>query len=424
MTMLKTGSTGPQVQLLQLALKRAGFDPGSTDGIFGPKTQSALKNFQTKNGLRSDGIVGPRTHQALMPWYLGYITHTVRQGDTLFGLALRYSTTLRWLETANPSIDPLNLSIGSSLVIPLPFEVVPTDIDWGSTLIGYAVRGLAGRYPFLTVGEMGRSVMGRPLYYLVAGNGPRRVFFNAGMHANEWITVPMMFKYIEELSAAYAAGGEICGVPAREILGRSTIYFAPAVNPDGIDLVTGELQSGSYYASAASLAENYPNIPFPSGWKANIAGTDLNLQFPANWEQARSIKFGQGYTSPGPRDYVGKAPLSARESKAIYDFTRQLSPELILAYHTQGKVIFWQYLDYEPENSREIADLLAAASGYRVESTPYESGFAGYKDWFISEFNRPGYTIEAGIGSNPLPLDQFDEIYADNRCLMTQAALA
>ena len=149
---------------------------------------------------------------------------------------------------------------------------------------------------------------------------------------------------------------------------------------------------------------------------------DLNLQFPAEWEKARAIKFALGYTSPGPRDFVGLAPLSARESRALYNFTRQLSPDLILSYHTQGQVIFWQYLDYEPVNSREIADALARVSGYSVESTPYESGFAGYKDWFISEYDRPGYTIEAGLGTNPLPLSQFDQIYKENRCLMTVAA--
>ena len=49
-----------------------------------------------------------------------------------------------------------------------------------------------------------------------------------------------------------------------------------------------------------------------------------------------------------------------------------------------------------------------------VEETPSDSGYAGYKDWFIQEYDRPGYTIEAGKGINPLPMDQFDQIYRDN----------
>lgn len=45
---------------------------------------------------------------------------------------------------------------------------------------------------------------------------------------------------------------------------------------------------------------------------------------------------------------------------------------------------------------------------------PFASSFAGYKDWFLQEYRRPGYTIEAGIGNNPLPISQFNEIYNDN----------
>ncbi|MBO5857325.1 MAG: gamma-D-glutamyl-meso-diaminopimelate peptidase, partial [Clostridia bacterium] len=61
-----------------------------------------------------------------------------------------------------------------------------------------------------------------------------------------------------------------------------------------------------------------------------------------------------------------------------------------------------------------IAEYFYEVSGYAVEETPYASGFAGYKDWFIETYNRPGYTIEIGIGMSPLPLSQFPGIYKDN----------
>ena len=125
---------------------------------------------------------------------------------------------------------------------------------------------------------------------------------------------------------------------------------------------------------------------------------DLNLQFPAGWEQARTIKFSQGYTTPAPRDYVGEAPLTAVESINVYEFTRMHDFRLIIAYHTQGEVIYWKYMDYEPDKSRQIAQYFGNVSGYAVEETPTESGYAGYKDWFIQEYDRPGYTIEAGTG--------------------------
>ena len=141
---------------------------------------------------------------------------------------------------------------------------------------------------------------------------------------------------------------------------------------------------------------------------------DLNLQFPAGWEEARRIKFAQGFTSPAPRDFVGFGPLTEPESLAIYNFTLEHNFSLILAYHTQGKEIYWQFQNYAPENAAEIGNIFATLSGYRLADVPYNSSFAGYKDWFLQEYRKPGYTIEAGIGENPLPISQFNEIYNDN----------
>ena len=212
----------------------------------------------------------------------------------------------------------------------------------------------------MCIRDSGKSVMGRTLWYLSAGRGDRRVLYNAAHHANEWITVPVLLKFCEQYAKAYAYDEKIFGFAASEIFDRTNIYIAPCVDPDGVDLVTGELSSGEYFESAKRIAANYPSIPFPSGWKANIRGVDLNLQYPAGWEQARENKFAQGFVSPAPADYVGSAPLVAPEARAMYDFTLSLSPELILAYHTQGEVIYWKFLDYEPTNSRAIADTFAS----------------------------------------------------------------
>jgi g-D-glutamyl-meso-diaminopimelate peptidase len=196
------------------------------------------------------------------------------------------------------------------------------------------------------------------------------------------------------------------------------------VNPDGVDLVVGAIEPQSdFYKKAEELAKFYPQIPFPSGWKANLLGVDLNLQYPALWRLAREIKFMQGYTRPGPRDFVGRAPLTQMEARALAGYTEYIDPALVLAYHSQGKVIYWQFADFVVPGARELGEEFARLSGYTLDDTPYESSFAGYKDWFIQNFRKPGYTIEVGEGENPLPLSQFDEIYRDNIGIMSTAAL-
>lgn len=422
MELLKFGDTGSLVALLQKALQRAGYDI-AVDGVFGSATRAAVAAFQRRAGLTVDGVVGAQTQRVLQPWYLGYERYTVRPGDTLWRLARDRGISLRTLETANPGLDPFDLRPGRVITLPFPFEVVPRDVPVSSRLTEYCVRGLAARYPFLQTGELGRSELGRPLWQLTLGSGRRRVFYNASHHANEWITTLLLLRYVEELCAAYAVGGQVFGTPAQELLAASTIVLAPLVNPDGVDLVTGTLTDPVVLASARRIAADYPAIPFPDGWKANIRGVDLNLQYPAGWDEARRIKEAQGFVSPAPRDFVGSAPLSESESRAMADATLRLSPALILAYHTQGEVIYWKYLDQEAPGARELGERFAAVSGYTVEDTPVASGYAGYKDWFILRYNRPGYTIEAGSGENPLPVTQLEEIYRDNVGILTIAAL-
>lgn len=150
---------------------------------------------------------------------------------------------------------------------------------------------------------------------------------------------------------------------------------------------------------------------------------DLNLQFPACWENAREIKYAQGFNQPAPRDFVGYGFLTEPESLAIHNFTLQHNFRLILAYHSQGEVIFWKFQNYNPPNSLYIGNQFANISNYSLESTPYNSSFAGYKDWFIQNYNRPGYTVEVGFGTNPLSISQFDKIYKDNFGILVLGAI-
>ena len=64
--LLRRGALGPAAAACQAALYEQGFDPGGIDGDFGPRTEDALRRFQTAAGLESDGICGGESWTALM----------------------------------------------------------------------------------------------------------------------------------------------------------------------------------------------------------------------------------------------------------------------------------------------------------------------------------------------------------------------
>ncbi len=415
MRTIQNGNSGPLVTYAQLSLRRAGEAPGSLDGFFGSRTESAVKNFQKRYGLAPDGIVGQRTWAELFPYLSAYRPVRIAEGDTMYGLAVRYQSSVDAIRTANPSVRPENLAIGSVLNVPLPFYASAWEVPYSSLLNGIALDGLTKRFPKIRVFSIGRSVLNRPLLAASFGIGGIAVGINAAHHANEWITTPLTLRFLEEYALAESQGGRIGGFDAAELYRRTRLVLVPQVNPDGTDLVTGYLAANDpAFQSAMGLAGSYPRIPFPSGWKANIRGVDLNLGYPAGWERARAIKFAQGYNRPGPRYYVGSAPLSEPENLAMAELTEREAFRLTVSYHTQGAEIYWRYGQKAPVGARRIAEAFAAASGYAIADPDEQSSYAGYKDWFIDAFDLPGFTIEAGRGTNPLPVGDLETLYREN----------
>jgi len=91
------------------------------------------------------------------------------------------------------------------------------------------------------------------------------------------------------------------------------------------------------------------------------------------------------------------------------ELTLESDFQRVNAFHTQGEEIYWGFEGLEPPISETIVNEYVRVSGY-IAVRNIDS-YAGYKDWFIQDFRRPGFTVELGRGVNPLPIDQFQSIY-------------
>ena len=417
---LKRGDRGAYVYMLQLALQRSGYLSARKDGIFGPVTENALRGFQSAFMIPVTGTADEKTWRYLNDFIRGYVKYRVKPGDTLFKIAEKNFTTVKSIVTANSLKNPDKIEVGQTLAVPFRFDVVPFDVPYTYELTNLLCEGISGRYPFVELKESGRSVEGKRLNLLEMGKKGRSVLVNASHHANEWITTPLVLKFLERYAASYANSDSIEGFNASRLFENSRLYMMPLVNPDGVDLVNG-VADGTYLANACKIAEAYPNIRFPEGWKANIEGTDLNLNYPAEWEKAKGIKYGLGFKTPAPRDFVGENPLSAPESRSVYNLTKSENFVFTISYHTQGEEIYYTFQGQTPPGGRFYGEEFARLSGYRLADAPYNSSFAGYKDWVIQDYNVPSYTIEAGKGENPLPLSELPLMYRDNAGIMAYA---
>ena len=104
MRTLRYGDEGPMVRYVQTALTRAGEDSGTADGIFGKRTERAVRAFQSNGHLLTDGVVGRFTWAALYPYLVGSTFAMLKEGDSPKSVASRYRTDADAIETANPGI--------------------------------------------------------------------------------------------------------------------------------------------------------------------------------------------------------------------------------------------------------------------------------------------------------------------------------
>lgn len=284
---------------------------------------------------------------------------------------------------------------------PYTFDVLEKDLE-----------RLKEDFPKLETGIIGRSVWGKSLYYIRIGSGNNKILYNGAHHGMEWITSAMLMRFAKEFLEAEKENRAMRGFSTAALSKRTSLYIVPMLNPDGVRLATLGMPNRLDVRTRQRLLRMNGSADF-SRWQANANGVDLNHNYDAMWQKSKNMEVEYGIYSPGATRFSGTHPECEPESRAMAEFTRQHSFSMAIAFHSQGRVIYHGFMGKEPVNSLKIAKAFTRISPYQLDNTEGIASYGGYKDWFVDRFDRPGYTIEVGMGQNPLPISQLSQIYDD-----------
>ncbi len=274
-------------------------------------------------------------------------------------------------------------------------------------------KSLADKYHFIDLYSIGESVMENKIYCIQIGRGKRKIFINGAHHGLEYLTSAFIMRFLEEYADAVYEGNDFFDVSCSKLFNETSLYAVPMVNPDGVDIaIHGMDITNPYHRKLISMVGIHS---FNKVWQANANGVDINHNYDANWQVVQK--------SPSPSKYSGPYSESEPETKAIVDFVRSNGFDLLLAFHSQGGEIYYDFDGKMSEESAELAGEFARVSGYVPSKASGSASFGGCKDWFIKEFGKAGFTVEIGHGKNPLPEEMLSEIYAENARIIISAML-
>lgn len=293
-------------------------------------------------------------------------------------------------------------------------------VDYKYHEITDTMRVLCQKHPVLEQFKIGKSCSERDIRALKINSSRNEyVLFTAAFHGSEHITSNILLFFAEELASAYSKKASLAGVNIKKALSGRGIIFVPAVNPDGCEIsICGVSGCGKYASNIYKLCGG----DF-ARWNANLRGVDINHNFDAGWQQLHTIEQKSGILGPAPTRFGGYSPESEPETQALVKLCREYNICHAIAIHSQGEVIYWNYNGYEPKKSKQMAEIMAATSGYALDVPVKIATGGGFKDWFLKEFNRPAFTVEVGLGKNPLPISDAFKIYENIREMLTISSI-
>ncbi len=304
---------------------------------------------------------------------------------------------LAWLMVVRPSIGGA--------------EVVNPNVIYTYEKLSADLQKLNQLYPQeVSIKKIGMSQFGRNIWGVKLGKGDKNILMIGAHHGREWLTSSLLMVMLEQYAKAYH-NGESYGPFTTKTFDEISIWFVPMLNPDGVSIQQEGLQAQEV-GNRVNLFEMNGYSPDFSKWKANGLGVDLNRQYPEGWKKLKDVT-----PIPWYQLYKGERPNQESEVRALIEFTNQVKPLIAVSYHSSGREIFWKYKngDYL-RRDKLLAEKVSLLTGYSLGSPLKNAIGAGFTDWFITHFHKPGMTLEISplVGETNPPLSIFSQEWKRN----------
>ena len=248
---------------------------------------------------------------------------------------------------------------------------------------------------FDNVRVIGTSMENRDIFAIEIGCGEKCAVMAAAFHGLEYLTAAALMRFVHDFRQM------------KHYHQKIRIIFVPMVNPDGVEIALHGINPQLKYHK--DIVNHVGITEFTKVWQANASGVDINHNFNADWKSVCK--------APSPTKYGGEFPESEPETRAVVSLLRKIEPELFIAFHSQGKEIYYDFNGMESELARTNATEIARLAGYTAVRAEGTASFGGAKDWYIQKYHKEAYTVELGFGKNPLPLSQLEGMVKDTNTI-------
>lgn len=253
-------------------------------------------------------------------------------------------------------------------------------------LLNLHIENIARLYPFIKIGYIGNTLLGRKIPLLCFGvGGGHSVMYLGGEEADDGICPSLLLKFLYDICRCKARGETLFGTNIPYLFESRKIYVLPMLNLDGKTL---NLYGKDDKNPLTDRIEKLSCGNF-SKWRANSRGVDLKRNYNVSFKKMSDISFSSHVSTGVCHSFCGEYPESEPEVSSVSNFLRYTEPSLLMSFDTDGEGVIVENSS-TPHTSRLVSHISAITS-QKVEYA--KKDHIGVSGWYAKETGKSAVSV-------------------------------